>query len=306
MLESIDFEPLYEEIRRVVGDNEIYFNREIIESRNISTSDFELVGKKMSIDVFVPNNTQNRYWIGNVELWLSVPSSNKRIQLGSQQQIQPYLGGWKSYEFDVNDEARQILAEPHGDARFQIVLNTADSLWIDNLRFVGGLQDNPVNQWEPACPDDTGCNPTEPIQLRINESVRVVVDGDVYIEIVGFPTDWTPEKVKVGLSAEDGSPMTGTLSYDGGSYPLSDWYLEKLFDFTRGKRYLLKLHNVGERLYRVSAWTEGLARDFASAGGILNAILADTLREFADELEKSSAKPFVWQHCVARFVRSKK
>lgn len=244
----------------------------IIENRNISTSDFELVGKKMSIDVFVPNNTQNRYWIGNVELWLSVPSSNKRIQLGSQQQIQPYLGGWKSYEFDVNDETRQILAEPHGDARFQIVLNTADSLWIDNLRFVGGLQDNPVNQWEPACPDDTGCNPTEPIQLRINESVRVVVDGDVYIEIVGFPTDWTPEKVKVGLSAEDGSPMTGTLSYDGGSYPLNDWYLEKLFDFTRGKRYLLKLHNVGGRLYRVSAWTEGLARHFASAGGILNFI----------------------------------
>lgn len=244
----------------------------IIESRNISTSDFELVGKKMRMDVFVPVNTQNRYWIGNVELWLSVPSSNKRIQLGSQQQIQPYLGGWKSYEFDVNDEARQVLAEPHGDARFQIVLNTADSLWIDNLRFVGGLQDNPVNQWEPACPDDTGCNPTEPIQLRINESVRVVVDGDVYVEIVDFPTDWTPEKVKVGLSAEDGSPMTGTLSYDGGSYPLSDWYLEKLFNFTRGKRYLLKLHNVGSRLYRVSAWTEGLARDLASAGGILNSV----------------------------------
>lgn len=244
----------------------------IIESRNISTSDFELVGKKMSMDVFVPVNTQNKYWIGTVELWLSVPSSNKRVQLGSQQQIQAYLGGWKSYEFNVNDEARHILAEQHNDARFQIVLNTADSLWIDNLRFSGDLLDNPVNKTDPVCPGSSGCNVAKPIQLRINESVRVVADGDVYIEIVGFPTNWTPEKVKIGLAAEDGSPMTGTLIFDGGAYPLSDWYLEKRFKFTRGKRYLFKLHNASGRLYRISAWTEGQARDIASADVFFNSI----------------------------------
>ena len=242
----------------------------IIESRNISTSDFELVGKKMSMDVFVPVNTQNKYWIGTVELWLSVPSSNKRVQLGSQQQIQAYLGGWKSYEFNVNDEARHILAEQHNDARFQIVLNTADSLWIDNLRFSGDLLDNPVNKTDPVCPGSSGCNVAKPIQLRINESVRVVADGDVYIEIVGFPTNWTPEKVKIGLAAEDGSPMTGTLIFDGGAYPLSDWYLEKRFK--RGKRYLFKLHNASGRLYRISAWTEGQARDIASADVFFNSI----------------------------------
>ncbi len=228
-----------------------------IESRNISSADFELVGEKMSLDVFVPLQTQNVYWIGNVELWMSVPSSNKRIQIGQQQNIQPYFGNWKSYEFDMPTQALELFAEPHSDIRFQIVLNSADSLWIDNLRFAGTMSANPVNKWTPQCPDDNGCDSARPLQLRVNESIRVVAEGDLWIEIVGFPNDWTPAKVNVGVSAEDGASLTGHMTFENETIPLIGWCLEHSIDFVSGKRYLLKLYNLGGRPYRLNAWASG-------------------------------------------------
>ena len=238
----------------------------IIESRNISTSDFDVIGERMSVDVFVPASTQNPYWIGTLELWLYVPSSNKRIQLGEQIQLDPYFGNWKSYEFRVPSRVKKVLSEQHHDARFQVVLNTADSLWIDNLRFVGKLTDNPVNQVEPECPQDNGCGSSTPIMLHVNESKRVVPEGDLWIEITGFPNDWTPAVVTLGIAPEDGIEMTGSMTYDNGTYPLSGWYMEKSFGFVRGKRYLVKLHNLGHRPYRVNAWVSGQAMGVASLG----------------------------------------
>ena len=237
-----------------------------IESRNISTSDFDVIGERMSVDVLVPASTQNPYWIGTLELWLYVPSSNKRIQLGEQIQLDPYFGNWKSYEFRVPSRVKKVLSEQHHDARFQIVLNTADSLWIDNLRFVGKLTDNPVNQVEPECPQDNGCGSSTPIMLHVNESKRVVPEGDLWIEITGFPNDWTPAVVTLGIAPEDGVMMTGSMTYDNGTYPLSGWYMEKSFGFVRGKRYLVKLHNLGHRPYRVNAWVSGQAMGVASLG----------------------------------------
>lgn len=230
-----------------------------IESRNVSSANFELVGEKMSLDVYVPLQTQNVYWIGNVELWMSVPSSNKRVQIGQQQNIQPYFGNWMSYEFDMPAQALELLSEPHSDIRFQIVLNSADSLWIDNLRFAGTMSANPVNKWTPQCPEDNGCDSTRPLQLRVNESIRVVAEGELWVEIVGFPNDWTPAKVNVGVSAEDGAPLTGNMVFENKTIPLNDWYSENTFDYVRGKRYLLKLYNLGGRPYRMNAWTVGTA-----------------------------------------------
>ena len=237
-----------------------------IESRNISTSDFDVIGERMSVDVFVPASTQNPYWIGTLELWLYVPSSNKRIQLGEQIQLDPYFGNWKSYEFRVPSRVKKVLSEQHHDARFQIVLNSADSLWIDNLRFAGKLTDNPVNQVEPACPQDNGCSSSTPITLHVNESKRIIPEGDLWIEITGFPNDWTPAVVTLGIAPEDGIEMTGSMTYDNGTYPLSGWYMEKSFGFVRGKRYLVKLHNLGHRPYRVNAWVSGQAMGVASLG----------------------------------------
>jgi len=235
----------------------------IIESRSISTTDFELVGNKMGLDIFVPITTQNPYWIGNVEIWVSVPSINKRIQLGSGQQIQSYLGGWSTYEFSVPNSVKQILEESHSDVQFQILLNTADSLWIDNLRFSGDVSENPIKNWSPECPDDEGCEALKPLVLHVNESKSVEADNDVWIEIVGFPENWTPAMLSLGVSAVDGLALSGYVAFEGRNFPLRDWYSEVSFDFDRGKRFLLRFSNMSGRNFRVNAWLTGQVMDVA-------------------------------------------
>lgn len=36
----------------------------VIESRDVSTADFVMLGDRMDIDIFVPSTSQNQYWIG--------------------------------------------------------------------------------------------------------------------------------------------------------------------------------------------------------------------------------------------------
>lgn len=236
----------------------------IIESRDVSTADFVMLGEKIDIDLFVPSSTQNQYWIGNVELWLDVPSSNKHIQFGAQQQIQPYFNSWLTYRFDVPNDALSILSEPHSDAQIQIVLNTADSVWVDNMRFARKLRANTVNKYEPHCPGDEGCTSANPLQLLVNNTIRIVPEGDLWFEVVGIPNDWTPASLHLGISAEDGAELTGFLSLDDSVVPLSDWYFQRGYTFERNRRYLFKLHNLGGRPYRINAWVDGQVWDVAS------------------------------------------
>ena len=236
----------------------------IIESRAISTTDFEMIGDKMAMDVFVPASTQNKHWIGTIELWLNVPSSNKRMQIGLQQDLKPFLGGWLTYEFDMPNDVKSMFYEPHSDMHFEIVLNTADSVWIDNLRFAGKLRENTVNKYEPHCPGDEGCTSAKPLQLIVNNTIRIVPEGDFWFEVVGFPNDWTPASLHLGVSAEDGAELTGFLSFDESAIPLSDWYFQRGFVFERNRRYLFNVHNLGGRPYRINAWVDGQVLDVAS------------------------------------------
>lgn len=235
-----------------------------IESRNIVTSEFRLIGDKMSIDVYVPSTSQNQYWLGTVELWAYVPSSNKRIQLGTTLSIQPTFNTWMTYDFSVPSEVLDLLSEPHSDFRFQIVLNSADSVWVDNLRFAGHLVENNVGKYVLRCPGQVGCIAMNPIRLPVNGSIEVTATGELWIEVVGFPEDWTPASLNVALFAMDGAKLTGTLGYMDDTYPLTDWGFSKTFEYEREKRYLFRLYNVGGRPYRINAWVSGQAMNLAS------------------------------------------
>ena len=47
------------------------------------------------------------------------------------------------------------------------------------------------------------------------------------------------------------------------------WYSENAFDFVPGKRYLLKLYNLGGRSYRMNAWVNGVAGEMTVAENIV-------------------------------------
>lgn len=236
----------------------------VIESRNIATSEFKLVGDKLSLDVYVPASSQNQYWLGTVELWAYVPSSNKRIQLGVNLPIQPSFNTWVTYDFTVPDEVKSMLNEPHPDFRFQLVLNSADFVWVDNLRFTGRLVENEVGKYEPRCPGEEGCDAEHPIRLSINKSIDFVATGELWIEVVDFPEDWTPSSLFVNLSPLDGAKLTGNLGYAGRIYPLADWDYQRMFEYERDHRYLFKVYNIGGRPYRMNAWVFGQTVNLAS------------------------------------------
>lgn len=185
------------------------------------------------------------------------------ILIGSQKQISPNLGNWTTYEFDMPEEAINVFMEPHSDARFQIVLNSAVSLWIDNLRFSGEMVVNEINLFTPHCPYERGCQNANPIRLPINENVRVIPEGDLWIEVVNIPTNWQPANLFIGLSAEDGAKLTGHIEFEENSFTLLDWYEELSLNYDSGKRYLFKLSNLGGRPYRINAWVSGPIIDLA-------------------------------------------
>lgn len=226
----------------------------IIESRNVSSEDFELIGETLAMDVYVPQRYLNPYWIGDMELWLDVPSANKRIQLGNSVSLAPYFGEFTTYYFPIDKEFLKLLGEPHSDLRFQIVLNTADSLWIDHLRFEGKLRENSLGRFEPKCSGDVGCDEENPIQLGWNESVQVVSEGDLWVEVVGIPTEWAPNEIVLGIAPEDGRVLTGRLEKGKVVSLLNGWYWQESLQYAAGDRFLFKIHNLGGRSYRLRVW----------------------------------------------------
>lgn len=46
---------------------------------------------------------------------------------------------------------------------------------------------------------------SNPITLHVNESKRIIPEGDLWIEITGFPNDRTPAVVTLGIAPEDGA-----------------------------------------------------------------------------------------------------
>ena len=238
----------------------------IIESRSVSTADMKVIGDKMSLNLYVPGSSQNQYWLGTVELWINVPSANKRIQLGKNATIQSSFNAWTTYEFTVPQQAMTLLSEMHSDVRFQIVLNSADSIWVDDLRFSGNLIENDVETIDLQCPGQPGCSSSNPIRLSVDGSVVVSTTGTVWIEVVDFPQNWTPASVKISLYALDGAPLSGNLVYSNTTYPLSDWDFSKTFSYASGSRYVFKLTNLEGRPFRMNAWVSGQSMNLAFNG----------------------------------------
>jgi hypothetical protein len=204
--------------------------------------------------------------LGTVELWINVPSANKRIQLGTNATIQSSFNAWTTYEFTVPQQAMTLLSEMHSDVRFQIVLNSADSIWVDDLRFSGNLIENDVETIDLQCPGQPGCSSSNPIRLSVDGSVVVSTTGTVWIEVVDFPQNWTPASMKISLYALDGAPLSGKLVYSNTTYPLTDWDFSKTFNYASGTRYVFKLTNLEGRPFRMNAWVSGQSMNLAFNG----------------------------------------
>lgn len=112
------------------------------------TSELSVVGDKLLFDVFQPATVPNPYWLGDVQVFVSIPSAGVYMgHLGVVPLSGKPLGQWSTVEFAVNPTLLELLKGDYRDVRFKLVVNTAsgtNGLLVQNLRFGGTLWTRPV------------------------------------------------------------------------------------------------------------------------------------------------------------------
>lgn len=101
------------------------------------------IGTTLDLDVFVPPSGQpNQYWLGAVQLYVTIPSAGLYNAYISQVELTPQGTGWRAAAFPLPGAVHAALAAQHNDVSFGIAVNTpsgAPPVLLDNLRFGGTL-----------------------------------------------------------------------------------------------------------------------------------------------------------------------
>lgn len=113
-----------------------------LDSGSFSTWLLPIVGTELELDVFVPEGQPNPYWLGSVQLFVTIPSAQLLNYFVGHAELTPGGTGWRTLAFTLPNDVHSALLEPHADVRFGIAVNTphgAPSVLLDNLRFGGTL-----------------------------------------------------------------------------------------------------------------------------------------------------------------------
>lgn len=228
--------------------------RQIV-SREVNTNEIGWISDEVTLDVFIPSDPVNPWWIGTVRLDVVVPSSNKQFQFGSEFNLTKLMrGGFNTVSFPVPPELKTIIQEPHPDIQFLITLNTSTPVFLDKMQFAGNLQKNEVDIFEIECPGP-GCSIETAVSLgEVNRSTRITAYGDIWLKIEEYPTDWTPSKLFLSVASEDGAPITGTMEINGSVIDLEQWYVQKEIPYSSSEPTFIRVHNYSGRTYRVNWW----------------------------------------------------
>ncbi len=97
-------------------------------------------GTRVAFDVMLPVEQANPYWLGDAQLFISIPSAGiYNAWLGYQSFAGFTTGAWHTVTFSLPSGVRAALAGSHADARLGIAFNTGNCLapaLIDYLRVV--------------------------------------------------------------------------------------------------------------------------------------------------------------------------
>jgi hypothetical protein len=114
-----------------------------IDSATFDTWQLPFVGTRLDLDVYVPPAGQpNQYWLGAVQLFMTIPSAQITNSYVGQIELTPGGTGWRTGSFQLPSQVHTAMLQRHADVRFGIAVNTpqgAPPLVLDNLRFEGTL-----------------------------------------------------------------------------------------------------------------------------------------------------------------------
>jgi len=116
-----------------------------IDSPTFDTTEWEAIGDKLVLDVFVPVDQQNQYWVGDIQAFLEVPAAGIYNQpIGTNQMLTPLpRGKWSHVEFAMPSNLEDALLGSYTGALMRLGVNVGSCMapvLVDNVRFEGQLR----------------------------------------------------------------------------------------------------------------------------------------------------------------------
>lgn len=114
-----------------------------LQSPVFQTSEFEIMGDELKVDINLPTEQDNPYWLGQAQAFVTSEQAGVyNAYLGHVGLTGLSLGEWETLTFDVSDTVLSALSGGDYPATLNLVVNTnncGDPLLLDNVRFGGDL-----------------------------------------------------------------------------------------------------------------------------------------------------------------------
>lgn len=109
-----------------------------VSSTKFSTTLFKGVTSKLALDVLIPVQQSNPYWLGQVILYVSAPSAGiNNLALGNVELTGRQRGVFTQATFNLPLNVRNAMRTPRSDFSIKVAINANDPGYqIDNIRFV--------------------------------------------------------------------------------------------------------------------------------------------------------------------------
>jgi len=258
----------------------------LLRSPVIDTADLQVLGDKLAMDVFVPSQQTNPYWVGDAQLFVSIPSAAIHNQpLGYQALTSLPRDEWSRIEFGVEETVLHTLRERHPDVQLDVAVNLNSNLAptrLDFLRFGGNLEptlrcgDGSVDPGE-ECDDGNLANGDGCSEICMSEgagsicsessaidlgSVNTVsqVAADACLKVSDYPGSWATVVQLQSQDNADGYPLPFTWSNcvasGSGSFE-GDWHQQALGSISTECPTLIHLQGTGSDSFSLSWWGNG-------------------------------------------------
>lgn len=154
----------------------------VVRSKRFCASELKTYGTKLALDVYIPSNPSNPWWLGEVALFMDAPSAGVyNSWQGNVQLTGLSTGAWHTVEIPLNVQALAALSGTDCDLEFGIVINAAsagESFRIDNLHFTGTILNSETDS-DPELPPTSGTGAS-------------FVCGGVCLQASAAASAWTP------------------------------------------------------------------------------------------------------------------
>lgn len=107
----------------------------------IRCEDLDITGEELLFDIKLPTNLSNPWWVGDLSLYVEVPSANVfNAWVGRTELTGLPVGQWVTVNIPATPTMLAALSGNCGDATLKFALNTsATGVSIDNIRFSGDV-----------------------------------------------------------------------------------------------------------------------------------------------------------------------